>query len=165
MKSFCMTIERTDCKSARAGCHIDVEKFCKDLDVAEKSRSDDTLLTAGFNLRTGSTTPSIKSCKDLDVAEKSRSDDTLLTAGFNLRTGSMTPSIKSCKDDTKIAKCRLCETLACVVHRFHRLKPVVNKVPSLRDFLSQINRYLHFNSVMTLFDVNRMITYPVLHWG
>jgi len=43
--------------------------------VESQSRSDDMLLTAGFNLRIADAIPNFQS----------RSDDTLLTAGFNLR--------------------------------------------------------------------------------
>ena len=75
-----------------------------------KSRSDDTLLTAGFNLRMGWETT---------ISSKSRRDDTLLTAGFNLRMGTVTAISKSRSDDTWLTA---------------RFIDYILKVSSLRDF-------------------------------
>ena len=72
---------------------------------------------------------------------KSRSDDILLTGGFNLRLRRNTLSSKSCKDDTLLnwmadQMCRPCGTDG--VSRHHRrLKPTVNKISSLRDYITE----------------------------
>ena len=68
---------------------------------------------------------------------KSRSDDILLTGGFNPRIRHNAFSSKSCKDDTLLNQmCRPCGTYG--VSRHHRrLKPTVNKLSSLRDFITE----------------------------
>jgi hypothetical protein len=81
---------------------------------------------------------------DNDIGLKSRRDGTLLTVGFSLRIGdSLSP--KSRRDDTFCPApahgCRSClDRGLCSVRKTHahfryrRLKPTVNKVPSLRDY-------------------------------
>ena len=74
------------------------------------------------------------------ICSKSRSDVTLLTGGFNLRSRHNALSSKSCKDDTLLNRlaaqmCRPCGTYG--VNRHHRrLKPAVNKMSSLRDYIT-----------------------------
>ena len=78
-------------------------------------------------------------------SNKSRSDDILLTGGFNLRIRRNALLSKSCKDDTLLNRmadqmCRPCGTYG--VSRHHRrLKPTVNKISSLRDYITE-NRHL-----------------------
>jgi len=95
--------------------------------LATKSRNEETILTADFNLRIQTV---------IARSSKSRSDETLLTAGFNLRIQTaITRSSKSCKDDTllfvKVSSLR--DLGVGVVALVRRLKPAVNKVTSLRD--------------------------------
>ena len=71
-----------------------------------KSRSDDLLLTVGFNLRIRQNALSSKSCKD----------DTLL-------------------DRMVVQVCRLCGTFALTMHH-RRLKPAVNNMTSLREYVT-----------------------------
>jgi hypothetical protein len=71
-------------------------------------------------------------------AQKSRRDETLLTVDFNLRTGNIrslsSPAGATLWRDACIDKMSSLQDLGgCVAVFFHRLKPTVNKVLSLRD--------------------------------
>ena len=70
------------------------------------------------------------------IREKSRSDDTLLTVGFNLRTRDAIHSPQSPAGTTqwrnKVSSLR--DFGRIVSSLIRRLKPTVNRVPSLRDF-------------------------------
>ena len=73
---------------------------------------------------------------------KSRRDDTLLTVGFNLRKGDASCAPKSRRDDTCIlyATDKKVSSHAGLrnersVSVIRRLKPTVNKVSSLRDYV------------------------------
>ena len=71
---------------------------------------------------------------------KSRRDDILLTAGFNPWKQDIHLRGKSRSDDTFISSmCRPCGTWdKCAAVFVRRLKPTVNQMSSLRDFLSSL---------------------------
>ena len=88
------------------------------------------------------------------VSTKSRRDDTLLSVGFNLRTGNALYALQSPAGTThslhqiSINRDDVVSSLRdlCVgqLHMFRRLKPTVNKVSSLRDFVeTHCNASLH----------------------
>ena len=73
----------------------------------------------------------------LRSVELSRRDKTLLAVDFNLRNAQHKPSPKSRSDDTfshSIVPAGLCRDGMHPVSTVRRLKPTVNKMPSLRDF-------------------------------
>ena len=86
------------------------------------SRKEDTLPTACFNLR----------------SMKSRRDNTLITAGFNLRQKFNAPQVPQGRH-LGIDNVPSLRDLMLPSVRFRRLKPTVNKVPSLRDLVMTLN--------------------------
>ena len=78
-----------------------------------KSRSDDMLLTGGFNLRNRQNAMPSKSCKD----------DTLLIRKVNYKV----PSLRDCQS-----------VKPCLIRR---INSTVNKMPSLRDYVNNKPTY------------------------
>ena len=81
---------------------------------------------------------------------KSRRDNTLLTVDFNLRKrndiyAQQSPAGTTLCKRTQVSSLR--DLAGCVVPLFRRLKPTVNKVPSLRDYslLSTIPLVVNFS--------------------
>ena len=78
-------------------------------------------------------------CKIIHTKDKSRRDNTLITAGFNLRQESNAPQVPQGRHlgIDNVPSLRDLD----LVGNSRRLKPTVNKVPSLRDLVGRLVRY------------------------
>ena len=99
----------------------------------------------------------------LSRGEKSRRDDTLLTGGFNRRMlGNTRPLLSPARTTLAIsAKYRPCGTwIPRAISAVRRLKPTVNQVSSLRDFLRGCRTCK--NLIFTSFQKQNNLSFMVL---